>query len=128
MRAQSFADRRPDRVVWKDRRWEWVGLRPENGDFEAPSYVDVDAREVWFYQAIGASPAMFRRKPGSGSLYWLGLRDNAGAYLDGGKTYRLTVPLTCPPSSPDHSAASPALAVYSAGVRFPSALWGRTWL
>ena len=31
-----------------------------------------------------------------------------------------------PPSSPDHSAASPALAVYSAGVRFPSALWGRT--
>src|SRR5262249_45337057 len=52
--------------------------------------------EVWFYQAIGASPAMFRRKPGSGSLYWLGLRDNAGAYLDGGKTYRLTVPQPVP--------------------------------
>ncbi len=96
MRAQSFADRRPDRVVWPDRKWEWVGLRPENGDFDAPSYVDLDAREVWFYQAIGASPAMFRRQAGGGSLYWLGLRDATGAYLDGGKTYKLTVPQPVP--------------------------------
>jgi hypothetical protein len=69
MRAQSFADRRPDRVVWEDRRWEWVGLRQEDGDFNAASYVDLEAREVWFYQAIGASPAMFHRKAGAGSLY-----------------------------------------------------------
>ncbi len=96
MRAQSFADRRPDRVVWNDRKWEWVGLRQEDGDFNAASYVDLDARDVWFYQAIGASPAMFRRKAGSGSLYWLGLRDNTDAYLDGGKTYKLTVPQPVP--------------------------------
>ncbi|RJG05727.1 DUF1254 domain-containing protein [Noviherbaspirillum cavernae] len=96
MCAQSFANRRPDRVVWADRKWEWVGLRPENGDFDATSYVDVDAREVWFYQAIGASPAMFRRSAGAGSLYWLGLRDASGAYLDGGNTYRLSVPLPVP--------------------------------
>ena len=96
MRVQAFANRRPDRVVWKDRQWEWVGLRPENGDFDAPSYVDLDAREVWFYQAIGASPAMFRRKPGQGSLYWLGLRDKSGAYVDGGKTYKLTIPQPVP--------------------------------
>jgi hypothetical protein len=96
MRVQAFADRRPDRVVWKDRRWEWVGLRPENGNFDAASYVDLDAREVWFYQAVGASPAMFRRKVGSGSVYWLGLRDRAGAYLDGGKTYELVVPQPVP--------------------------------
>ncbi|PZF73613.1 DUF1254 domain-containing protein [Taibaiella soli] len=96
MRVQSFADRRPDRIVWKDRQWEWVGLRPENGDFDAPSYVDLDAREVWFYQAIGASPAMFRRQAGQGSLYWLGLRDKTGAYVDGGKTYKLTIPQPVP--------------------------------
>jgi hypothetical protein len=52
---------------------------------DASSYVDLDAREVWFYQAIGASPAMFRRSAGAGLLYWLGLRDQTGAYLDGGK-------------------------------------------
>lgn len=39
---------------------------------------------------------MFRRKIGFGSLYWLGLRDKAGAYLDGGKTYKLTVPQPVP--------------------------------
>ncbi len=96
MRVQSFADRRPDRVVWSDRQWEWVGLRPENGDFDAPSYVDLDAREVWFYQAIGASPAMFRRQAGQGSLYWLGLRDKDGNYVDGAKTYKLTIPQPVP--------------------------------
>jgi hypothetical protein len=96
MRAQSFADRRPDRVVWEDRKWEWVGLRQEDGDFNAGTYVDLDARETWFYQAIGASPAMFRRKAGSGSLYWLGLRDKGDDYLDGENTYKLAVPLPVP--------------------------------
>lgn len=96
MRVQSFADRRPDRVVWPDRKWEWVGLRSENGDFDAAGYVDLDAREKWFYQAIGASPAMFRRDTHAGSLYWLGLFDKTGAYLDGGKAYKLTVPLPVP--------------------------------
>src|SRR4029077_14988873 len=62
MRAQAFADRRPDRVVWKDRKWEWAALRYEDGFFNTANYVDVEAREVWFYQAIGTSPAMFRRK------------------------------------------------------------------
>jgi hypothetical protein len=96
MRAQSFANRRPDRVVWKDRKWEWAALRYEDGDFNTASYVDLEAREVWFYQAIGASPAMFRRKAGSGSLYWLGLRDATGNYLDGGNTYKLNVPQPVP--------------------------------
>lgn len=96
MRVQSFADRRPDRVVWKDRQWEWVGLRFENGDFDTPSYVDLDARETWFYQAIGASPAMFRRQEGGGSLYWLGLKDKTGKYIDGAKTYKLTIPTPVP--------------------------------
>lgn len=96
LRVQSFADRRPDRVVWEDRKWEWVGLQPKSSDFETPEYLDVVAREVWFYQAIGASPAMFRRQAGGGSVYWLGLRDDKGEYLDGGKSYKLRVPLPVP--------------------------------
>ena len=96
MRVQSFADRRPDRMVWPDRQWQWAALRFENGDFDRPASVDTDAREKWFYQAIGASPAMFRRDTHAGSLYWLGLRDVTGAYLDGGRSYKLTVPLPVP--------------------------------
>jgi hypothetical protein len=96
MRTQSFADRRPDRIVWNDRQWQWAALRSENGSFDAPGYRDTVARDKWFYQAIATSPAMFRRDAGAGSLYWLGLRDNSGAYLDGGKAYKLTVPLPVP--------------------------------
>jgi hypothetical protein len=96
MRVQAFADRRPDRIVWPDRRWEWAALRAESADFATSSYVDLDARETWFYQATGSSPALFRRTPGAGSLYWLGLRDARGAYLDGAKTYKLNVPLPVP--------------------------------
>ncbi|RAJ05400.1 hypothetical protein LX64_02558 [Chitinophaga skermanii] len=96
MRVTSFADRRPDAVVWKDRQWQWVGLRPENGDFATPNYTDIEAREVWFYQAIGASPAMFRRKAGTGSLYWLGMKDNKGQYVDGANTYKLVIPQPVP--------------------------------
>jgi len=96
MRVQSFADRRPDRHVWPDRQWEYAALRFEDGDFNAVTHVDLDAREKWFYQAIGASPAMFRRDTKAGSLYWLGHRDANGAPIDGSTSYRLTVPLPVP--------------------------------
>jgi hypothetical protein len=92
----AFGSARPDRIAWPDRRWEWVGLVPDSAQFETPGGVDLEARDRWFAQAIVTSPAMFRRSAGAGSLYWLGLRDAAGAYLDGGRTYRLPVPLPVP--------------------------------
>ena len=96
MRVQAFGDRRPDRNVWKDRRWQWASLRYEDGDFNTQSRLDIEAREKWFYQAIGASPAMFRRDANAGSLYWLGLRDREGLYLEGAQQYKLSVPLPVP--------------------------------
>lgn len=96
MRAEAFADRRSDRLVWPDRQWEWASLRFENGTFDTPDYRDTHAADKWFYQAIAASPAMFRRDPRAGSLYWLGLRAKSGSYLDGGNTYKLSVPYPVP--------------------------------
>jgi len=96
MRVESFASRRPDRIVWDDRRWEWVGLVPDNASFETQGCADLEARDRWFFQAILTSPAMFRRREGSGSVYFLAARDATGAYLDGGATYRLTVPRAVP--------------------------------
>ena len=96
MRVQAFADRRPDRVAWTDRQWQWAALRFEDGWFNTADYLDVYAREKWFYQAIASSRAMFRRAVGFGSVYWLGARDQGGAYLDGGKSYRLRVPQPVP--------------------------------
>jgi hypothetical protein len=96
MRVVSFADRRDDRMMWPDRKWEWATLRPENGTFDLPTYKDLDARTKWFYQAQIESPAMFRRTAAAGSLYWLGTRDASGAYLDGSRNYKLTVPQPVP--------------------------------
>jgi hypothetical protein len=96
MLVSAFASDRPDRFAWKDRKWEWAGLIPETAQFETESGIDLEARDRWFIQAIVTSPAMFRRTKGAGSLYWLGNRDVTGAYLDGGKTYKLTVPLPVP--------------------------------
>src|SRR5262249_7971738 len=97
MRVQSLADRRPDRIVWPDRKsWEWATLRPENGTFDASTYVDLDARGTWFWQATFESPAMFRRQAGGGSVYWFGARDKNDAYVDGSKTYKLTIPQPVP--------------------------------
>jgi hypothetical protein len=96
MRVHSFADRRPDRMAWPDRKWEWATLRPENGTFDTAVYKDLEARTKWFYQAQIESPAMFRRTSAAGSLYWLGTRDATGSFLDGGKNYKLTVPQPVP--------------------------------
>jgi hypothetical protein len=96
MLVSAFASSRPDRLAWKDRKWEWVGLVPESAQFETKSGIDLEARDRWFVQAIVTSPAMFRRSKGAGSLYWLGLREAGGEYLDGGKTYMLSVPRPVP--------------------------------
>jgi hypothetical protein len=96
MLMSGYASSRPDRMAWPDRQWEWVGLVPDNADFETPAGLDLEARDRWFIQAIVASPAMFRRQRGAGSLYWLGLHDASGTYLDGGTDYRLSVPQPVP--------------------------------
>jgi hypothetical protein len=72
------------------------GALPENAQFETKSGLDLEARDRWFVQAIVTSPAMFRGSIGAGSMYWQGHRDATGAYLDGGKSYKLTVPQPVP--------------------------------
>ena len=96
MLVEGFASQRADRRVWSDRGWEWVGLTPDDANFETKDFIDLQARERWFIQAIVASPAMFRRRAGSGSVYFLAARDGSGTYLDGGRQYKLRVPQPVP--------------------------------
>jgi hypothetical protein len=96
MRVEGFASQRPDRLVWADRRWEWVGLVPQDADFETDDFIDLEARDRWFFQSSVASRARLPRQPGGGSLCFLAARDETGAFLDGGRRYRLTIPQPIP--------------------------------
>ncbi|ALG83230.1 DUF1214 domain-containing protein [Gordonia phthalatica] len=93
--ASGYASTRAERVVWDDRHWEWLHIGGD-ANFETSHGMDLEARERWFSQAIGVTPKMLLRSPGVGSLYWSAYRDSAGAFLVGGKSYRLTVPLPVP--------------------------------
>ena len=95
-RRSPSHDRRPDRIVWPDRKWEWAALRYEDGDFNTPNYNDLYARDKWFYQAIGASPAMFRATPAPARSTGSASATTTAPTLDGGKNYKLTVPQPVP--------------------------------
>ncbi|WP_272699575.1 DUF1254 domain-containing protein [Desulfovibrio sp. Fe33] len=55
-----------------------------------------DARSMFMYGAIGITPAMAVAMPGIGSQYAAACRDADGKYLDGSKTYKLTLPTGIP--------------------------------
>jgi hypothetical protein len=94
-RANTFASTDAERVVYPDRRWEWAFIGG-SASWDAQGYVNVDRRAAFAYAAIGMSPAMVAKVVGSGSQYLWTMRDATGAYLDGGKTYRLHLPPDIP--------------------------------
>ena len=58
----------------------------------------LNARTAFFYPYTGITPAMCMRVPGIGSQYLVAMRDGRGEFLDGGRSYRLTLPPGVPES------------------------------
>jgi hypothetical protein len=52
----------------------------------------LDDRIMFHYYATAITPAMARPAIGTGSVYAIGAHDSEGRYLDGGKTYKCTLP------------------------------------
>ena len=89
-RANLFAPRDERTRIYPDRQW----LTP----FVGGSYLFLDgaerlldARSMFFYYATGITPAMSMPKVGSGPVYAAAFRDSKERYLDGGKTYKITL-------------------------------------
>jgi hypothetical protein len=94
-RAIVFAPRDERVKFYPDRQW--------NTGFVGGSYAFLnngermlDARTLFHYYATGITPAMAFAKPGSGSAYAYSTRDAKGEYLEGGKTYKITLPAPIP--------------------------------
>jgi len=56
----------------------------------------LDARTLFFYQATVNTPAMVLKMVGAGSQYAYATTDSNGDYLNGSKTYKLTIPANVP--------------------------------
>lgn len=90
-RADFFASRDPQAPLYSDRKWfsPFVG---NSYQFLDGAERLLDARTMFFFYATGITPAMSYAKPGTGSAYAISARDSADNYLDGGKTYKVTLP------------------------------------
>jgi hypothetical protein len=58
----------------------------------------LNARIAFFYPYTGITPAMCMRLTGIGSQYVMCMRSADGAFLDGGRNYRLSLPANIPQS------------------------------
>ncbi|OLL28752.1 hypothetical protein BTH42_26325 [Burkholderia sp. SRS-W-2-2016] len=94
-RNNTFNSTDPARLVYADRRWEWAFVGG-SASWDSQGYLNSDRRAGFAYQAIGMSPAMVQQVVGAGSQYLVVSRDSNGAYLDGGKSYRLHLPANIP--------------------------------
>jgi hypothetical protein len=95
-RVIAFESRQPDARVYKDLRWEspFIG---NSSTFDPEGYFNLEARTTFHFTADGITPAMAMQMPeGKGSRYQTTYKDGDGAYLDGSKTYKMTMPPKVP--------------------------------
>lgn len=94
-RANLFASRDESVFFYPDRQWKnafngGYQFLKENGER------NMDARALFHYYATGITPAMEAKIVGAGSQYVYTERDSEKRYLDGGRTYTITVPPEVP--------------------------------
>jgi len=94
-RALVYAPRDPEAYYYEGSSWlaAFVGGSYE---FERNHARLLDARAQFHYFATVITPAMAHAQVGAGSAYAYTARDASGAWLDGGRTYRLTLPPDIP--------------------------------
>ena len=91
MAKANSADRRfKDGKYRSDAHWDYA-LQLDADEPDA-FWNLLDERASWFYEAVGAGPAMAPKRPGPSSAYLGAYKDKAGRWLDGGNSYRLSVP------------------------------------
>lgn len=94
-RALVYSPRDPDAYYYEGSSWlaAFVGGSYE---FERHHARLLDARTQFHYFATVITPAMAHAQIGAGSAYAYTAKDVTGAWLDGGRTYRLTLPPSIP--------------------------------
>jgi hypothetical protein len=95
MAKANSADRRFAGGKYRaDAHWDFA--LQLDADNPTDFWNQLDERASWFYEAVGAGPAMSPKRPGPSSASLGAYKDKAGEWLDGGRWYRLRVPRNPP--------------------------------
>ena len=90
-RTILFDNRDASAKFYPDRQWFTAFIGGSYQFLDGAARL-LDAQTMFFYYATGITPAMSMARVGSGSAYAVALSDKDGNFLDGGKTYKLTLP------------------------------------
>lgn len=81
--------------LWYPDR-HWINAFPGNANFAGPSFNYLDARTGFFTYAYSTSPGMAISMENVGAKYLSTFFDAGGEFLNGGKSYKLTLPAKVP--------------------------------
>ena len=95
-RALSFRARDPRAFYYEDSAWFTAFVGGSHEFLRASGALDLDARTMFHYGYTAVTPAMVAKIVGVGSQYAVAALDAEGDYLDGSKTYSLTLPAGIP--------------------------------
>ncbi|MCB1859310.1 MAG: DUF1254 domain-containing protein [Gammaproteobacteria bacterium] len=91
-RALLFRPRDRERFYfYPDRQW-YTAFAGGSHEFMTNGVRGLDDRTMFHYAATGITPAMASPQVGTGSVYAFTAHDASGAYLDGSKSYKVTLP------------------------------------
>lgn len=90
MAKANTSDKRVEPAFFPGTHWKHALVT--SVDQRADSYDQLDERAAWFYEAVVVSKGMLTKTPGVGQRYLAAYQDKNGAWLDGGKSYKLHVP------------------------------------
>jgi hypothetical protein len=94
-RALTFSPRKKNVFFYEDRQWNST-FAGGSHEFAHKGERVLDDRTSFHYYATGITPAMTKPAVGKGSVYAAVAKDSKGKYLDGGKTYKVTLPKPVP--------------------------------
>ncbi len=94
-RALTFSPRKKTVFFYEDRKWT-SPFAGGSHEFAHNGERVLDDRTFFHYFATGITPAMAKSAVGKGSAYAALATDSNGKYLDGGKSYKVTLPKPVP--------------------------------
>jgi hypothetical protein len=95
-RSITFRPRYESAYFYPGKRQWYSSFAGGSHEFMNNGELVLDDRIMFHYYATGITPAMAKPKVGTGSAYEMSAHDSEGRYLDGGKTYKVTLPAPVP--------------------------------